>query len=276
MFNPIKTFENKSGNKITPIWMDNQLVFIAQELSEYFEYSDLAHSVQTSNGMEEGKHYFVINGAKLSQLKELLRSMTPTDQPSQILDTIKFMPSLTLITESGFYALSFRSDKPECLRFRDWVTDDVLPEIHKTGKYSLLNRDNINLKKIKSEFKAAIDIAKMSGYTGNQNLLIAFKMIRKEYGKDLQSLMEIELKSEVQEKNMTPTEIGKSLTPQISAAKVNLLLAEKGLQNKIGDSWILTEDGKKYGIYLDTNKKHSDGTPVQQIKWKENILERLK
>jgi hypothetical protein len=36
--------------------------------------------------------------------------------------------------------------------------------------------------------------------------------------------------------------------------------------------YTLTNKGKSYGIILDTNKTHSDGSPIQQIKWKESIL----
>lgn len=46
-------------------------------------------------------------------------------------------PSLTLITESGLYKLVMRSDKAEAIAFQDWVTDEVLPAIRKTGGYLL-------------------------------------------------------------------------------------------------------------------------------------------
>lgn len=39
------------------------------------------------------------------------------------------------LTESGVYKLVFKSRKPEAERFSDWVTDEVLPTIRKTGGY---------------------------------------------------------------------------------------------------------------------------------------------
>ncbi len=39
------------------------------------------------------------------------------------------------LTESGVYKLIFKSRKKEAERFCDWVTDEVLPAIRKTGKY---------------------------------------------------------------------------------------------------------------------------------------------
>jgi prophage antirepressor-like protein len=45
------------------------------------------------------------------------------------------------LTESGVYKLIFNSRKPEAERFSDWVTDEVLPMIRKTGGY--VNNDDL-------------------------------------------------------------------------------------------------------------------------------------
>ncbi len=50
-------------------------------------------------------------------------------------------PSLTLINESGLYKLIMRSDKAEAVVFQNWVTQEVLPSIRKTGKYALADHD---------------------------------------------------------------------------------------------------------------------------------------
>jgi hypothetical protein len=42
---------------------------------------------------------------------------------------------MSIINESGLYALILRSRKPEAKRFRKWVTSEVLPAIRKTGAY---------------------------------------------------------------------------------------------------------------------------------------------
>ena len=39
------------------------------------------------------------------------------------------------LTESGVYKLIFKSDKKEAEKFQDWVTDEVSPNIRKTGGY---------------------------------------------------------------------------------------------------------------------------------------------
>lgn len=40
------------------------------------------------------------------------------------------------LTESGVYNLIFKSKKKEAEKFQDWVTDEVLPSIRKTGTYN--------------------------------------------------------------------------------------------------------------------------------------------
>lgn len=45
--------------------------------------------------------------------------------------------SYNLISESGLYALIFKSRKPQAKAFRKWVTAEVLPAIRMTGGYDL-------------------------------------------------------------------------------------------------------------------------------------------
>lgn len=42
-----------------------------------------------------------------------------------------------LISESGLYALVFKSRKPEAVRFRKWVTAEVLPALRRDGRYQM-------------------------------------------------------------------------------------------------------------------------------------------
>jgi prophage antirepressor-like protein len=42
---------------------------------------------------------------------------------------------LGTVSEQGLYRLALRSRKPEAIAFSEWVTDEVLPEIRRTGSY---------------------------------------------------------------------------------------------------------------------------------------------
>ena len=45
-------------------------------------------------------------------------------------------PNTNIISESGVYALVFKSRKPEAKAFSRWVRHEVLPQIRKTGTYN--------------------------------------------------------------------------------------------------------------------------------------------
>lgn len=45
------------------------------------------------------------------------------------------LQEMSVINESGLYAVILRSDKPEAKPFRKWVTTEVLPSIRKNGGY---------------------------------------------------------------------------------------------------------------------------------------------
>lgn len=47
------------------------------------------------------------------------------------------MREMNAVDEPGLYRLVLRSDKPQAEPFMEWVTEEVLPTIRKTGSYSL-------------------------------------------------------------------------------------------------------------------------------------------
>jgi prophage antirepressor-like protein len=65
------------------------------------------------------------------------------DLTKSALDSIKGIEKtgpaqqLGIVSESGLYALIFRSRKPVAKKFRRWVTGEVLPAIRKSGGYSV-------------------------------------------------------------------------------------------------------------------------------------------
>ena len=51
------------------------------------------------------------------------------------MDTPSGIQEMTIINESGLYALVFGSKLPTAKKFKHWVTAEVLPSIRKTGAY---------------------------------------------------------------------------------------------------------------------------------------------
>ena len=54
-----------------------------------------------------------------------------------ITDTIGRRQEMTVISESGLYALIFTSRKDAAKRFRKWITAEVIPAIRRTGRYEM-------------------------------------------------------------------------------------------------------------------------------------------
>ncbi|MFZ7311611.1 BRO-N domain-containing protein [Comamonas jiangduensis] len=50
-------------------------------------------------------------------------------------DTLGGTQNISVVNESGLYALVLRSRKPEARKFAKWVTKEVLPSIRQTGGY---------------------------------------------------------------------------------------------------------------------------------------------
>lgn len=211
----------------------------------------------------------------ISKYRDAISKLDEDEACRVKVDTLGGNQEMSAITESGLYSLIFSSNKDEARKFRKWVTSEVLPNIRKTGSYSVTNK-MMPLHEVEREMAAAIRLVELFGISGNQAKLSAMTTMKKYHNVNVQELVSItHLVSEHQEHDFTPTQLGQQIggkTPQ----QVNKLLVERGFQKKVLKDWIPTEEGRKYAIYLDTAKKHTDGTPVKQIKWRASILDRLK
>lgn len=80
------------------------------------------------------------------------------------------------LTESGVYKLVFKSRKPNAEVFSDWVADEVLPAIRKTGSYQMPKKkrqDNSKKIPLASVNKAVSNIDRIFSRAGVNNLYIA-------------------------------------------------------------------------------------------------------
>lgn len=78
---------------------------------------------------------------KVLGLTNIARAISSLDEDEKNTLTlgkgIRGNPNHSIISESGLFALVFKSRKNEARRFRKWVTSEVLPQIRKTGTYSI-------------------------------------------------------------------------------------------------------------------------------------------
>lgn len=101
-----------------------------------FEYE--GHSVRTV--VIEDEPWFVLadlckvldlpNRAMVARrLGDDMKGVTQIDTPGG-------RQEMTIVSEAGMYEVVIRSDKPEAVTFRRWITGTVLPEIRKTGSFN--------------------------------------------------------------------------------------------------------------------------------------------
>jgi prophage antirepressor-like protein len=91
---------------------------------------------------ESGGHWFAAKDvfAALDIHWNGKRSLEPIRKAWQLvvsLATSNGNRSTTFISEAAVYKLAFRSSKEEAERFTDWIAEEVLPTLRKTGTYSL-------------------------------------------------------------------------------------------------------------------------------------------
>lgn len=88
-----------------------------------------------------GEPWFVLADVckvlEISNSRNISSRLEPDEKGVTLVDTLGGTQQMTIINESGLYAVVLRSDKPQAKPFRKWVTSEVLPSIRKHGSYSV-------------------------------------------------------------------------------------------------------------------------------------------
>ena len=196
----------------------------------------------------------------------------------EVIDSKGRTQQANFVTEPGLYALIFSSKLEGAKEFKNWVTSEVLPSIRKTGRYELnavvQSQSPEPAQLTRGQLDVYSFVLEKAGIEGNQLALALDKVVKSETGKSALALAGVQLIAPTQEQLLNPTQLGKELG--LSAKAVNKKLEAKGLQVKANDGWELTETGKGLGaVYLDVGKRHSNGTPIRQIKWPAAVVSQL-
>ena len=201
------------------------------------------------------------------------------------------------VTEPGLYALTLGSEKPQAKVFKRWITHEVIPALRRTGSYTMhlsgatqavpsdlsplvqmaMALKVLPMSIVKQEMDACKAIFQdFTDITGNHLLLAANNLFKQTYQIDMLKTADVTLPSRVQKRCLCPTDLGLPLG--LSAIKMNSILEMAGLQTSGQDHhghkvWEVTPEGEPYCEYVDTGKAHSNGAPIQQIKWYASVLE---
>lgn len=114
--NELKIFENEKFGKIRTVIIDREPWFVGKDVAEALGFTNSRDAIST--------HVFI------------------EDRGVATIDTLGGKQEMTIINESGLYALIFGSRLKSAKEFKRWVTSEVLPSIRKTGKYEANNKNN--------------------------------------------------------------------------------------------------------------------------------------
>jgi len=89
----------------------------------------------------DGTAWFVANDVcaslEIENPRNAMARLEDDEKGVHTMDTLGGAQQMTIISESGVYALIFTSRKSAAKRFRKWVTQEVLPAIRETGRYEV-------------------------------------------------------------------------------------------------------------------------------------------
>ena len=244
MANDLSIFSSEEFGSIRVVLKGSEPWFVANDVA-----SALGYAVPKKAVIDHCKYAEIFKGTD---------SVPLTDSPRGI----------SIIPESDVYRLIMRSNLPNAERFQDWVVEEVLPSIRKTGNYSMAPASAPGVRPLRD----IAAIYEAAGIHGNQLALALDKFYKAESGMSALGAAGIELKEPKQDVHCNATQLGEMMGG-VKARTVNKMLAAAGLQEFTPAGWRPTELGKQYSVLLDTGKKMGNGTPVTQLKWYPTVLD---
>lgn len=188
----LQIFHSEEFGEIRTVQLNNETYFVGKDVAEALGYANTRDALS--------KH------------------VAEEDKGVAKCDTLGGKQDLTIINESGLYALIFGSKLESAKRFKKWVTSEVLPAIRKHGIYAtdnvidnVLNNPDFGIElltKLKEERAARVEAEKRNAILTHVN------------------------------KTYTMTEIAKELNMR-SAVQLNKLLAEKKIQYQVNGTWVM-------------------------------------
>lgn len=132
------------GCKVEVFELNGRVLFNPHHVAECLEISDVKSSIRSFNDKQVVK-------VRNSDVRSMhFRKLNNAGE--------------NFLTESGVYKLVFKSRKPNAEAFTDWISDEVLPTLRKTGSYEMpkkkskqknLSSTNMLVKTVSSIFEKA-------------------------------------------------------------------------------------------------------------------------
>lgn len=125
----MRIFENAEFGKVRTAEINGEPYFVGKDVAEILGYKNTKDAIIKHVDEQDRR---VIQRSEITTLENYL----PKEAlPVNFVDANIPNRGLTIINESGLYALIFGSKLESAKRFKNWVTSEVLPSIRKTGGY---------------------------------------------------------------------------------------------------------------------------------------------
>lgn len=155
MENQLQIFNNPDFGDIRAIEIDGKPLFVGRDIAIALGYANPSEALQDH---VPDKFKCIINAKTFQEMA----SQKETSKSLFSENTMGGVQRLTFITEAGVYKLIFRSKLPNAEKFSDWVCDEVLPSIRKTGSYSVADTIRAAYDTVITDFERGKEIAKLA------------------------------------------------------------------------------------------------------------------
>lgn len=127
--NNIQIFESEEFGGIRTVTIDNEPWLAGKDVAGALGYKNTKDAILTHVDEEDRR---IIQRSEIATLENHIpKEVFPVNFVSADIPN----RGLTVINESGLYALIFGSKLESAKRFKHWVTSEVLPTIRRTGTY---------------------------------------------------------------------------------------------------------------------------------------------
>lgn len=215
------------GHELEMVELDGEILFNANDVAELLGIKNIRENIRKMNDNQVVK--LTNSDVKDTDIRKLNNA------------------GENFLTESGLYKLAFRSNKESAERFTDWVTDEVIPAIRKTGGY-IPHDKNMSDAEIMA---AAMQIANRTIEEQKRKIELAEKE-KENLALAIEDMAPtVEFAEEVLESSNTLTATQIAADYGISAIELNKILKKEGIQYRSGGQWILYSQYKNKG-YTDS------------------------
>lgn len=241
MENPIQIFNHEQfGSLTTFIQDDGKVLFKAKDVAKALGYANT-------------------NDAIIKHCKGTREMRCPSKNQfgTIVYQITKFIP------ESDVFRLIMRSKLPMAEAYQDWVCEEVLPSIHKTGGYIMV-RQGESPEDIQARALRVADHAMKVLEEKNEALICE---VERQQGQieDLKVRTVYQRVIENSPGLLTPTQIAKDYG--MSGKKFNKILHELGIQYFQSGQWLLYAKYQDYGYTKSVTYLGNDGETYAHTKW---------